>query len=607
MRGIVLRRVLSVRKQGDNAVDSVPCEQILLVNNSLGNRLKGALRLLGLIAILLFAAGGSPSAAATLRVGVASMVTPVSAVRYYQQIVDYLSQKLRMEAEMVHRVTYDEIDRMLEKKTVDVAFICSAPYIADRDAFGVELLAAPVINGKTTYHSDIIVHKDSAIGSVGDLQGKSFAFVDPKSNSGRLYPLYLLARQGKSPEEFFGRYCFSYSHNKSVEMVAKKKVAAAAVDSVVYAYMLAENSPYARQTRIIHRSPEFGIPPVVVPAGLSPDLKERLRKLLVNMHQDPEGKKILSGMRIERFKVVPNSNYDLIRKMRDFLRRRSIEGPEKKGQVINPATRQTLYNFGIIPRDNPRIVYEKYQPLLDYLNGATGIKMELLLKKTYEETVQALGSGELDLALLGPLTYLDAYNRYGTPPIAKSKTVDGSPSYYSVIVTGPASPLTDIGELRGKSMAFASIWSTSGNLMPRYLLAWQGIHLDKLKKYNNFNYQYTVVKKVLSGVYDAGGIRQAVARKYLKFGLRVLATSDPIPTGPIVVAPDIPYAVVRALQDALFVMDKGTKGRQVLKRLDPDLQGGFVAATADDYEGIRKMINDVPSGCGISCHPKTRF
>ena len=52
-----------------------------------------------------------------------------------------------------------------ERGEVKVAFICSGPYIKDREKFGVEFLAAPSVNGRPTYHSYIIVNKDSAIKS----------------------------------------------------------------------------------------------------------------------------------------------------------------------------------------------------------------------------------------------------------------------------------------------------------------------------------------------------------------------------------------------------------------------------------------------------------
>jgi ABC-type phosphate/phosphonate transport system substrate-binding protein len=62
-----------------------------------------------------------------IKIGVVSMITPVDSVKYYQETIDYISEKLGMPVEMVYRKTYDEMDRMLEKGEVDAAFICVAP------------------------------------------------------------------------------------------------------------------------------------------------------------------------------------------------------------------------------------------------------------------------------------------------------------------------------------------------------------------------------------------------------------------------------------------------------------------------------------------------
>ncbi len=137
-----------------------------------------------------------------------------------------------MPAEMIHRTTYDEIDVLLEAGQLDIAFICSSPYVLDKEKFGVELLAAPQVNGEVFYNSKIIVHKDSPIRTIEELKGRTFVFVDPKSNTGRLYPAYLLAERGVKPENYFSSYPYSYSHKKSVEIVAKNRAYGAAVDSI---------------------------------------------------------------------------------------------------------------------------------------------------------------------------------------------------------------------------------------------------------------------------------------------------------------------------------------------------------------------------------------
>ncbi len=550
-----------------------------------------------LVAVALAVAVSGHARSKPVRIGIASMITPIDTVKYYQDIVDYLSDKLGIPAEMVHRRTYAEMDRLIEKGDVDVAFLCSAPYVKNKREFGVELLVAPVVEGRPFYQSYIIVHRESEINNFKELKAKTFAFTDPRSNTGKLYPQYVLAQERMNVEDFFERYVYSYSHNKSVELVAKRVVEGAAVESLVYEYMKRAGSPYAKQVRVIHKSPEFGIPPVVAGKNVPVFLKKKIREELNVMHTDPKGKSILDAMHIERFIEVPDTNYDTIREMETFVS--TIEASSIKSDKESNVIR-----FSVVPRDNPRIAYEKYQPLIDYLSEATPYHFELVLKKSYEDTVNALGQGEVDIALLGPLAYLEAHKKFGALSILQSVTGRNESTYRSVVVVRKDSPLTRLDELKGKSFAFAAPQSTSGNLYPRYMLAEAGIHLKDLKEYNNFNYHDSVVKWVLNGDYDAGAIRERVAEKYLPAKLRVIETSKPIPTGPVVIGPKTTYAVAESVRKSLLDLGKTGKGKEVLKKLDPEFRKGFVRAEDHIYEDVRRMINDVPKTCGIGCHPK---
>jgi phosphonate transport system substrate-binding protein len=543
-----------------------------------------------------------PSAAQqeTIRIGVASMITPVDTVKYYQEIIDYIGGRVGVPVQMVHRRTYDEMDRLLERGEVKIAFICSAPYVKDREKFGVELLVAPSVNGSPKYRSYVIVHNDSPIKAFPELKGKAFAFTDPKSNSGKIYPTYLLKTMGFTPEGFFGRFQYSYSHNKSVEMVAKKIVDGAAVESIVYEYMRKTGSPYAKQTKTIKRSPPFGIPPVVVTRDIDPLLKSKVKDAFLTMRETAKGKAILEAMMIDGFVEIPDNNYDGIREMD-----RAIAGISP---IARKARDRKTVRFGAIPRDNPRIMYEKYQPLLDYLSTKTPYAYELVLKKNYEEAVNALASGETDVALLGPLTYLEARAKYGVICILKPRGADGSARYKSVIIKRKDDPLNGLSDLKGKSVAFASSKSTSGNLVPRYLLASSGIHLEDLKGYANFDFHDSVVKAVLKGQYSAGAVRDSVARKYMKSGIEMIAESEAIPTGPLVVRPGMHTSVVESINRALLALNPSDDGGQrILKRLDEEFRNGFIEASDRDYEGIRSQINAVPQTCGRGCHPKIRL
>jgi phosphonate transport system substrate-binding protein len=62
------------------------------------------------------------------------------------------------------------------------------------------------------------------------------------------------------------------------------------------------------------KSPDFGMPPVVVHPKMDPTLKERIADLLINMHETPGGKVVLAKLGIDRFVVPEDRFYDSVRK-----------------------------------------------------------------------------------------------------------------------------------------------------------------------------------------------------------------------------------------------------------------------------------------------------
>jgi len=258
-----------------------------------------------------------------LRVAVAAVISPKATLNTYARLLDYLGAKLDRPVELIQRPTYAEINTLLRAGQADLAFVCGGAYVEGQRDFGMELLVGPRVRGATFYNSYIIVPRDSEAQSLADLRGKTFAFSDPLSNSGRLWPEYRLWQMGESAESFFHHTIFTYSHDNSIKAVAEKLVDGAAVDSLVYDFTIARSPEYSRLTRVIEKSPDFGIPPVVVHPALNPQLKAQLRSVLLNMDQDEQGYEILKNLMIDRFVVVEESLYDSIREMANQLRKRN--------------------------------------------------------------------------------------------------------------------------------------------------------------------------------------------------------------------------------------------------------------------------------------------
>jgi phosphonate transport system substrate-binding protein len=128
-----------------------------------------------------------------------------------------------------------------------------------------------------------------------------------------MYPTRLVQQLGSTPEQFFARTFFTYNHDDAIRAVAEGIADGAAVDSLVYDVAVRQDPALGEKTRIIHRSPPFGIPPVVVNPDLRPQLKAELQELLLGMHEDPQGQKALEAIGIERFIVIEDSAYDTVR------------------------------------------------------------------------------------------------------------------------------------------------------------------------------------------------------------------------------------------------------------------------------------------------------
>jgi len=256
-----------------------------------------------------------------LRIGMGAMITPRDGYVYYQRLKVYIEKKLGQPVHLVDRGNYDEMNRLLEEGGVDAAFICAGPYVEGKQKFGMELLAMPLVKGKPVYHSYIIVPVDSAVRRLEDLRGKVFAFTDPKSNSGKLVPTYMLSLMGETPQHFFGTVEFTYGHDKSIRAVAEHIVDAAAVDSLIWEYSAVKTPEITAKTRILLRSEPYGVPPVVVRPGVDPLLKKKLQEILINATEDEEGRDILKGMMIDRFVAGDDRNYDTIRAMNVWLQK----------------------------------------------------------------------------------------------------------------------------------------------------------------------------------------------------------------------------------------------------------------------------------------------
>lgn len=240
------------------------------------------------------------------------------------------------------------------------------------------------------------------------------------------------------------------------------------------------------------------------------------------------------------------------------------------------------------------------QQLLDHLTANSPFLFRALFSTESERTVGMLHQRLGTMAHLGVLSYLEAHSQFGAVPLARPLNPDGEPVSYCVFVVREDSPLRSLTDLKGRSLALGSYHSTLSNLIARHELIQAGIQLEELGSLEHFDNDEAVAFEVTEGRYEAGAVSDLVARRYRDKGLRVLHVSKPVPSAPIVARSELPTRVSESVRDALLMLD--FEGSQDREHWDEDIRYGFAAATDADYEPIRNIMKNSPTGCTGTCH-----
>ncbi|PKO44449.1 MAG: phosphonate ABC transporter substrate-binding protein [Betaproteobacteria bacterium HGW-Betaproteobacteria-3] len=228
-----------------------------------------------------------------------------------QAMMDMLSKALGMPVKPFVAADYNGVIEALRSKRLDVAYLGPFSYVlgatvADIEAFAV---AETKKAGRTYYHSQIIAHKDTGIKTVADLKGKTFAFVDPSSTSGHLFPKAGLLKAGFNPDKDFGRVIFSGSHDSSAIAVQNKKVDAAAVADRIYEAAITKGLVKREDINVVWKSDPIPESPTVWRKDLSPDLKKRVQAAFLQVKDIPwSDQGLLNG-----FHPTNDAAYDVIR------------------------------------------------------------------------------------------------------------------------------------------------------------------------------------------------------------------------------------------------------------------------------------------------------
>jgi phosphonate transport system substrate-binding protein len=188
--------------------------------------------------------------------------------------------------------------------------------------YGVEPLLITTRHGSRTYNGEIITRTDSGINTLKDLKGKKFAFVDPLSTSGTIYPQLTMMAAGIDPKKDLGQTIFAGGHDKVVLAVYQKQVDAGAIyGGVSDARARVESTvpDIMAKTKVIAHTDEIPSDNVSVRHELPTEVKAKLKAALLKIAASDDGKRILENYDIDGLQSVKDSDYDTIRKATEAL------------------------------------------------------------------------------------------------------------------------------------------------------------------------------------------------------------------------------------------------------------------------------------------------
>jgi len=236
---------------------------------------------------------------------------PQQLVEDVKPIVAYLEKTLNMDIKHFIATDYAGVVEALRNETADMGFMGALQYVIAHKMAGAYPILGEIYNGKSTYISKIFVRRDSGIGNIKDLNGKSIAFVDPISSSGYMYPLDIFKQKGliknkDKGEQFFKKIYFSGGDEQALRAVLNNFVDAAGIGQ--YAYNLLN---YDERAEIVSIADSKPIPShcVVVRKNLHQPTVEKLQEALFNLNNEPNRHLLKYLYSVDGYIKVTHDNY----------------------------------------------------------------------------------------------------------------------------------------------------------------------------------------------------------------------------------------------------------------------------------------------------------
>jgi len=267
--------------------------------------------ILAALLVLMTGCTSTKNRAVTLRISMIPTMNPGKIIRESKPFIDYLEKEIGAKVELTVPTNYAAVVEAMASDRVDIAYLGGFTFIQACARAGV----IPLVQREKdqTFHSLFITQPDSAIRSLGDLKGHSFAFGDVNSTSGHLMPAYFMRQRGVD-QAVIDKAIYTGGHDATGLAVANKKVDAGAMDEQVFARMIKEGQLSESQVRVFYTSPSFFDYVWAARQGLDRGMTERFANAMLKLNQGtPEQQPILRFLNASKYVRAVDASYNPLR------------------------------------------------------------------------------------------------------------------------------------------------------------------------------------------------------------------------------------------------------------------------------------------------------
>jgi phosphate/phosphite/phosphonate ABC transporter binding protein len=253
--------------------------------------------------------------AVELKFGFTPVLSEAEMREEFQPLMVYMTKSTGIEVTLYIAKSYGDLRDQMETGKVDIGSFSPFAYVDAVTGGKVKIIAQSILDYSAFYKGLIITRKDSGITGLANLKGKRFAFVDPKSASGYVYPRAMLIEKGFDPDKFFKETVFSGGHDKVILAVLEGKVEAGAIYDGALAIAKGKGLKTEDLTTIASTDP---IPhdAIVVRSDLDEVITKKIQKALIDLEKTEEGKKAIaqSKKKLTGHILAEDKTFDVVRR-----------------------------------------------------------------------------------------------------------------------------------------------------------------------------------------------------------------------------------------------------------------------------------------------------